>query len=139
MNTCAFASVAAAAARPEQRGAIGIPDMVKGPPNHRGGAPIVRGIAKNVRHDLRARFRVTSGTWRAFLRRKTLDAPVCNVFQSLAAQLPFELGPPVDDRHQLVFLLPPLQAELVWALQGFGPETPERPRSLARLRPRDHE
>ena len=105
MDTCAFASVANAAARPEQGGAIGFPGMVQGPPNHRERVPIGRGIAKNVRHDLRARFRVTSGTWRALLRRKTLDAPVCNVFRSgLAAELPLELAPAVDDRHQLVFL-----------------------------------
>src|SRR5918996_4572329 len=51
------------------------------------------GMPENVRQGL-------------FSRRKTLDAPVSNVFRSgLAAQLALELAPAVDDRHQLVLLL----------------------------------
>src|SRR5918993_1095664 len=87
MTTCAFASAANDAAWPES--------MLTG-----------GGIPENVGHGPRAAFPVPSDTWRALLQRKTLHAPVYNVFRpGLAAQLPLELGPAVDDRHQLVFFL----------------------------------
>src|SRR6185369_1593072 len=61
---------------------------------------------ENVRHDVRSLLAVRSDTWPALLRRKTLHSPVSNVFRrGLAAQLPLQLGPAVDDRHQLVFFL----------------------------------
>ena len=82
MDTCAFASVANAAAWAEKQSAIGFPRMVNGLTNRAGSGAICEGFAKNVRHDVRTDWPVSTGTWSAVFSFQILNVPVSNVFRS---------------------------------------------------------